>query len=72
MAGWDPSTQGQDTSISPVIAEELLRGDLVGKMSANVFTNNSMGEGMGVNVLEMGINISTDFKGKVCYISQTA
>lgn len=41
-------------------------------MSANVFTNNSMGEGMGVNVLEMDINISTDFKGRVYYISQTA
>ncbi|RMB97171.1 hypothetical protein DUI87_26332 [Hirundo rustica rustica] len=29
---------------------------------ANVFTNNSMGEGMGVNVFEMALHVSTNFK----------
>lgn len=41
-------------------------------MSADVFANNSMGEGMGIDVLEMGLNISTDYKGKVCYRCQAA
>lgn len=46
-----------------------------GKMSANVLTNNLMGErslgGMGVNVFEMGLNVSANHKtrefGKFSY-----
>lgn len=29
-----------------------------------------MGEGMGVNVFEMGLNISLDLKPQVCYRAQ--
>lgn len=40
-------------------------------MCANVLTNNFMGEGMGVNVLEMGLNVSTHFKPQVYYRTKT-
>lgn len=38
---------------------------------ADVFTNNSMGESMGVNVFKMGLNVSTNFKLQVCYRTGT-
>lgn len=41
-------------------------------MCANVFTKNLMGEGMGVNVFETGLNVSTNFKQQVYYRAQTA
>lgn len=41
---------------------------VIGKMWTNAFTSNSMGEGMGVNVFEMDIHVSTNFKQwQVCY-----
>lgn len=40
-------------------------------MCANVFANNLMDEGMGVNVFEVGFNVSTDFGRQVCYLAQT-
>lgn len=43
---------------------------MIGKICANVFTNNSMSENMGVNVLEMGLNVSTHFKSQVCHRTQ--
>lgn len=39
---------------------------MIGKMCA-VLPNNSMGEGVGISVLEMGLNVSTHFKPQVCY-----
>lgn len=36
--------------------------------AANVFTNNSMG----VKVFEMGLNIPTNFKQRVCYRASLA
>lgn len=32
-----------------------------GKMCANVFTNNWMGEGVGINDLQIGLHVSTNF-----------
>lgn len=40
---------------------------LMGKVYANVYTNSSVGEGTGVNVFEMGRNVSIKFKTQVCY-----
>lgn len=40
----------------------------IGKMCDNVFMNNSMGKGiMGINVFEIGLNVSPNFKQQVCY-----
>lgn len=44
---------------------------VMGKMCADVFTNSSMGEGMGVDIFEMVFNFSTDFKAQFCYRTQT-
>lgn len=41
-------------------------------MCDNIFTKNSTGEGMGVNVFEIGLNVSPKFKQQVCYGAQTA
>lgn len=35
-------------------------------LSVRVFTYNYMGEGMGVNVFEKVLNVSTNFKPQVC------
>lgn len=42
---------------------------VMGKMCANVFINNFMGEGLGV-VFKKGLNVSTNFKPQVCYRTQ--
>lgn len=44
---------------------------LMGKMCANVFTNNSIGEGMDVKIFEMDLNVFTNFKQQVCCTAQT-
>lgn len=44
---------------------------VIGKMFADVFTNNSMSEGAGVDAFEMGLNVSTSFKQQVCPGAQT-
>lgn len=38
---------------------------VIGKMCDKVFTNNSVGEGMGVNGFEMGLKVSTNCKQQV-------
>lgn len=38
---------------------------VIGKMCANVFTNNSVDEEMGVKVFEMGLNVFTNFGQKI-------
>lgn len=44
---------------------------IAGERKANVFTNNLMGEGMGINI-EMGLSVATDFGHQVCYSRQPA
>lgn len=44
---------------------------VIGKICGHVFTNNSMDEGMGVDVFEMDLNVSADFGQQVCYRIQT-
>lgn len=40
-------------------------------MCINVFTKNLMAEGMDVNVFKMVLNVSTNLKPQVCYMTQT-
>lgn len=39
---------------------------VIGKMCANIITNNAVDEGMGVKVFEMSFNVSTNFGQQIC------
>lgn len=52
--------------------QTMLVLDVIGKMCADVFTDNSVGDSMGVNIFEMHLNVSPNFKQQVGCRAQTA
>lgn len=56
--------RGTDTFCGGIWSDLLV---LAGKMCAGVFTNNSMGEVLGVSGFELGLNVPTNLKQQTSY-----